>query len=68
MTYTLFRNEDELVAPRVNWSKTAGFSQLLTDRPGRKSWLITAATFLLMRPQQTKPETGPEVLNFFDWA
>ena len=44
------------------------FYLLLTNQPGKDSWPITGATFILMHKQQTKPDVAREVLNFFDWA
>jgi phosphate transport system substrate-binding protein len=55
-------------AASANWDKTPGFYELLTDEPGKESWPITGATFILMHKIQEKPETGAAVLTFFDWA
>jgi len=41
---------------------------VLTDQPGRESWPMTGASFILMHLQQAKPENAKEVLKFFDWA
>src|SRR3984957_16050313 len=79
MTYALLKNkEGEFVSPNsktfqaaaanADWSKAPGFYLLLTDQPGKESWPITGATFILMHKQQAKPELAREVLNFFDWA
>jgi phosphate transport system substrate-binding protein len=79
MTYTLLRNREgafvsptsasfQAAAANADWSKASGFALLLTDQPGKESWPITGATFILMHKQQTKPESAREVLNFFDWA
>jgi phosphate transport system substrate-binding protein len=79
MTYALLKNKDgNFVAPSsatfqaaaasADWSKAPGFYLLLTDQPGKDSWPITGATFILMHHKQDKPETAREVLNFFDWA
>jgi phosphate transport system substrate-binding protein len=79
MTFTLLKNrESNFVAPNsasfqaaasnADWSHAPGFYLLLTDQPGKDSWPITGATFILMHTQQAKPDTGREVLNFFDWA
>jgi phosphate transport system substrate-binding protein len=79
MTFTLLRNRDgEFVSPssasfqaaaaNADWSKAPGFYLLLTDQPGKESWPITGATFILMHKEQTKPENAREVLNFFEWA
>src|SRR5437762_7314837 len=78
LTYTLLRNRDgEFVAPNsktfqaaanTDWSKAPGFYLLLTDQPGKDSWPITGASFILMHRQQAKPENARAVLGFFDWA
>ena len=41
---------------------------VLTDQPGKDSWPITGATFILVYKVQDKPENGKAVLKFFDWA
>jgi len=41
---------------------------ILTDQPGKMSWPITGASFILMHKAQDKPEVAREVLKFFDWA
>ena len=41
---------------------------MLTNEPGKASWPITGATFILMHKVQDKPESATEVLSFFDWA
>ena len=79
MNYTQLRNHDgafaspdsktfQAAAANADWSKTEGFYLLLTDQPGKESWPITGATFILMHKQQTDPEKAKAVLDFFDWA
>ena len=79
LTYALLRNKDgEFVSPasvafraaaaNADWSKTQNFYLLLTNQPGKDSWPITGATFILLHKQQSKPEVAREVINFFDWA
>ena len=41
---------------------------MLTDEPGKESWPITGATFILMHTRQEKPEAAAAALKFFDWA
>ena len=41
---------------------------VLTEQGGDKSWPITGASFILMHAKQEKPESGREVLKFFDWS
>mgnify|MGYP003583304473 CR=1 FL=1 len=53
-------------AAGAEWSKT--FYQVLTNQPGKDSWPITGATFILMQKAQDKPAQAASVLKFFDWA
>jgi len=55
-------------AAGAQWDKAPGFYELLTDEAGKNSWPISGATFILMHKVQEKPETGKEVLKFFEWA
>ncbi|MFL6678394.1 MAG: phosphate ABC transporter substrate-binding protein PstS [Burkholderiaceae bacterium] len=53
-------------AAGADWSKT--YYQVLTDEPGKDSWPITGATFVLLQKVQDKPAQGAAVMKFFDWA
>ena len=55
-------------AASAQWDKAPGFYQILTDQPGKASWPITGASFILIHKVQDKPEVAREVLKFFDWA
>ena len=79
MTYTQLKNRDgQYVSPNdssfkaaaagADWENAPGFYELLTDEPGKASWPITGATFILMHKVQDKPESAKAVLSFFDWA
>jgi len=79
MTFAQLKNHDgafvspdaktfQAAAANADWSKAPGFYLLLTDQPGKDSWPITGATFILMHHQQDKPQIAREVLSFFDWA
>ncbi len=79
LTYALLLNKDgqfvtpesrtfQSAAANADWTKAQDFSLLLTNQPGKDSWPITGATFILMHKQQIKPEVAREALNFFDWA
>ena len=50
----------------ADWSKS--YYQVLTDEPGKDSWPITGATFVLLHKTQDKPAQGAAVLKFFDWS
>jgi len=79
MNYTQLRNHDgafvspnsktfQAAAANADWAKAPGFYVLLTDQPGKESWPITGATFILIHKQQQDPEKAKAVLDFFDWA
>lgn len=53
-------------AAGAEWSKS--FNQVLTDQPGKDSWPITGATFIMMHVKQDKPQQAAAALKFFDWA
>jgi len=53
-------------AAGADWSKS--FYQILTEQPGKDSWPITGATFILMHTAQDKPAQATASLKFFDWA
>jgi phosphate transport system substrate-binding protein len=77
MAFTLLKNEaGNFVAPEddsfkaaaanADWNKS--FYQVLTGQPGKDSWPITAATFIMMHKLQDKPVNASNALKFFDWA
>jgi len=53
-------------AAGAEWNKS--FYQILTNQPGKQSWPITGATFILMHKVQDKPENAAAALKFFDWS
>ncbi len=53
-------------AAGADWAKS--FYQILTNQPGKDSWPITGATFILMHKVQDKPAAASSSLKFFDWA
>ena len=55
-------------AAGADWAKTPGFNIVLTDQPGKASWPITGASFILMHKVQAKPQVAVEVLKFFEWS
>jgi phosphate transport system substrate-binding protein len=77
MSYVLMRNKDgAFVAPDdltfkaaaagAEWNKS--FYQVLTEQPGKDSWPITGATFIMMHKAQDKPANAANALKFFEWA
>jgi phosphate transport system substrate-binding protein len=78
LTFASMKNKDgnfvlpddenfKAAAAGADWSKSA-FYEILTDKPGKSSWPITGATFVLMHKVQDKPAQAVEALQFFDWA
>ena len=53
-------------AAGADWNKS--FYQILTEQPGKDSWPITGATFILMQKSQDKPAQATASLKFFEWA
>ena len=77
MNYVQLKNRDgnfvspddvnfKAAAANADWSKT--FYQVLTEQPGKDSWPLTGATFIMMQKAQDKPASATNVLKFFDWA
>jgi phosphate transport system substrate-binding protein len=77
MAHAVMRNKDgqfvgpdeanfKAAAAGAQWDKS--FYQLLTDQPGKETWPISGATFILMYKVQDKPEQAAAALKFFDWA
>jgi phosphate transport system substrate-binding protein len=77
MTYALMQNSAGVfVAPDdsafkaaaagADWAKS--FYQILTNQPGKESWPLTGATFILMQKVQDKPAQASTSLKFFNWA
>jgi phosphate transport system substrate-binding protein len=55
-------------AAGADWAKAPGMYVILTDQPGKNSWPISGASFILMHKTQTKVDNAKEVLKFFDWS
>jgi phosphate transport system substrate-binding protein len=67
---TFVKPEDDTfqaAAAYADW-KAPGMYQILTNQPGKNSWPITGASFILMHTKQDKPQNAAEVLKFFEWA
>jgi phosphate transport system substrate-binding protein len=79
MTHVSVRNRDgeyvqpddatfQAAAAYADWKNAPGFYQILTDQPGKTSWPITGASFIMIPVASDKPANTAEVLKFFDWA
>jgi len=78
MSHTQLQNKDgvflqpsddafKAAAAGANWSGTPGFAVILTDQPGKDSWPVTGASYILVHKAQDAAK-GKEVLKFFDWS
>jgi phosphate transport system substrate-binding protein len=79
MAYVQVKNrEGRYIAPNAasfkaaaagaDWNSAPGMYLILTDAPGADAWPIAGATFILLHKTQEKPESGKQVLKFFQWA
>ena len=79
LTYTKMKNADgEFVEPKLtafqaaaanaDWAKAPNYRLVLANQPGKESWPITAATFILVHGKQTDAAKIKAVLGFFDWS
>ena len=77
MAHVLLKNKDgnfaapddlnfKAAAAGADWNKT--FYQVLTEQPGKDSWPLTGATFIMMQKVQDKPVNASNTLKFFEWA
>ena len=55
-------------AASADWAKAPGFAVVLTNQPGKASWPVTGASYILVHKAQADAAKGKEVLKFFDWA
>lgn len=79
MNYTLLRNSaGEFSSPTVenfqaaaanaDWKNAPGFYLVLTNQPGKNSWPITGASFILLYKEQKNASQAKAMLDFFDWC
>jgi len=79
MAYVLLQNSSgEFVAPSIesfqaaagnaDWKNAPGFYVTLTSQPGRESWPIAGASFILIRRDQKNIELAKNMISFFDWC
>jgi phosphate transport system substrate-binding protein len=79
LAYVMLQNrEGTFVAPNeksfqsaaagADWKNAPGFYEILTNEPGKDSWPITGATFILMHKVQAYAARAKTALQFFDWA
>jgi phosphate transport system substrate-binding protein len=79
LTFTKMINHDGVIVEpsgknfqaavaNADWKSSFSYRLIPVNQPGIDSWPITTASFVLIYAHQKNPETGKEVLKFFDWA
>jgi len=79
MDYVQMKNHDgqfvkpfdvnfKAAAANAKWKADENFYQVLTNQPGKESWPISGATFILMHAKEDDAAAAKDVLKFFDWA
>jgi phosphate transport system substrate-binding protein len=79
MTHVLLQNRDgefvaatsgsfQAAAANADWQHARGYYLVLTDQPGKESWPITGASFILIHKQQNSMAMAQTMLEFFNWS
>ncbi|MEO8385896.1 MAG: phosphate ABC transporter substrate-binding protein PstS [Betaproteobacteria bacterium] len=79
MSHTALKNKDgnfvqpddqtfQAATASADWANAPGMFLVLTDQPGKDSYPISGASFILMHKSQEKPASAAAVLKFFDWS
>jgi phosphate transport system substrate-binding protein len=79
MSTAVLKNRDgQFVAPgaaafsaaavNADWAKADHFGVVLTDMPGKDTWPIVGASFILLYKDQPDAAKAKAILKFFDWC
>ncbi|MCX6639467.1 MAG: phosphate ABC transporter substrate-binding protein PstS [bacterium] len=79
MSYVQLKNKDgNYVSPsketfmaaaaNADWNNAPGYYLVLVNQPGKESWPIAGASFILVYKEQTDENKAKLMLNFFDWC
>ncbi len=79
MSHTAMKNKDgnyiqpddstfQAATASADWANAPGMFLVLTDQPGKDSYPISGASFILMHKSADKPDKSAATLKFFDWA
>ena len=58
----------QAAAANADWQHADHFYVVLTDQPGKDSWPIAGATFIIIYKDQPKAELAQTMLKYFDWC
>ncbi|OCC15196.1 Phosphate ABC transporter, periplasmic phosphate-binding protein PstS [Dissulfuribacter thermophilus] len=79
LTSVLLKNKDgnfvsptidsfQAAAKNADWINTPGMAVVLVNQPGKNSWPITGASFILIYKEQKDKNRAITMLKFFDWC
>jgi phosphate transport system substrate-binding protein len=58
----------QAAAGNADWSKADHYYVVLTDQPGKDTWPITGASFIIVYKNQPNMEQAQSMLKFFSWC
>jgi len=58
----------QAAAANADWAKADHFYLVLTDQPGKESWPITGASFIIIYKSPKDAAQNKAMLQFFDWC
>lgn len=61
-------NSFKAAASNADWTSLNRYSVSLTNQPGKYTWPISGASFILMQKNPVNRQEAIEVLKFFNWA
>jgi phosphate transport system substrate-binding protein len=74
MNYMLLQNKaGNFVAPddttfAADWFSVSGMGLSIVNQPGKDTWPVTTASFIIMYKEPQDKKASQEVVKFFDWA
>jgi phosphate transport system substrate-binding protein len=58
----------QAAAANADWENAPGYYVVLTDQPGKDSWPITGASYIIIHKEQKDAKLAKAMLGFFDWS
>ena len=58
----------QAAAASADWKNAPGYYVVLTDQPGKDSWPITGASYIIIHKEQKDPKIAKAMLDFFEWS
>ncbi len=58
----------QAAAAGADWENAPGYYVVLTDQPGRDSWPITGASYIIIHKKQKNAARAKAMISFFDWS